>query len=143
MNINSELKKLVRGLLKNEQSIKEINEYLYEVILRWHHPDELAHRDTVFFVRDLKDFFEKLACKENDIDKLIESLNYLFSICEIEYFIDSLHNIMLCYLEYSNEIGHEPLNEYFNNYKILRSFLKELKLIEIEYNKKWELTNTN
>jgi len=136
MNANLEISKSVRNLLKNEQKVKEINEYLSEIGFRWYHPDEIIHRDTISDLKSLKVFFEQFACKEKDLIELTESFNHLYSVCEVENYIDSLHDIMLCYLEYSNEIGHEPLTEYFNNYKILRDFLKELKLIEIEYNKK-------
>ncbi|MBL4568756.1 MAG: hypothetical protein JKY69_03575 [Flavobacteriaceae bacterium] len=132
MKINSELKKLARGLSKNKQQIKNINEYLYEVLLEWHHPDETVHRDTQLYVKDLKEFFEELSSDKNDIINHIESLNYLCSCCEIEVFSNSLHDVMMCYLKYSNEIGNEPLGKYFNNYKYLRNFLSELNVIERE-----------
>ncbi len=143
MEINLELKTLVSGLLKKEQKVKEINKYLYEIILRWHNPDEIIHRDTISHLRSLKDFFEEIICIENDKSEMMQSLKYLYSICEIENYIEALHDIMLCYLEYSNEIGFEELEEYFCNYKFIRNFLKDLKLLEIEYNKQRVLAITN
>ncbi|WP_456462331.1 hypothetical protein [Lutibacter sp.] len=134
MQINLQLKELVRNLLKNEQQIKKINKYLYEVLLEWHHPDETIHRDTQLYVRDLKEFFEEFSSNKNDIINHIESLNYLCSAYEIEVFISTLHDVMFCYLEFSNEMGYEPLGEYFNNYKFIRNFLNELMIVKREIN---------
>ncbi len=139
MKIKLQLKENVSSLLKNEQQIKNVNNYLYEIILEWHNSDEKSHREVIYHVRVLKDFFEKLSSDKNDIVNHIECLNYLCSSYEIDDFSNSLHDAMMCYLKYSNEIGYKPLEEYFNNYKYLRNFLKELKIIEREINIKREV----
>ena len=98
------------------------------------------HQDNIFLLKSLKDFFKEITCKENDIIELMESLKKLYSISEIENYIDSLNNIMFNYIEYSNKNFNEPLEEYFINYKFIRNFLKDLKLLELEISKKEKLT---
>lgn len=120
--------------LSKKQLIEIIN-FLEEIHSEWYHPNEDSHRHTTYLFRELCSLFKKLNSPARKTltnpKKLIEEL---YNVEEIDDLIETLHNVMFCYMEYLTKGGLSDMSEYFKQYKLIRDFLIKLSSLEKELN---------
>lgn len=144
INVNIEIQKSVRNLLESEQSINEIKNNLDYIMADWYNPIESEHKNVTWVYKFLTHSLELIKSGAEETNDVITNYFSYHPEDGIDNYIDSLHDLMINWLDTpeSSQSSKEHISN-FKTYRTLRKFLKELKLVEIEYNKQRELAITN